>query len=104
MAAGLSYGPARRAAGCVASSSPGDQLRTTDDRRPQFRPGSARAGYPVPEPPSGLNGHGHAAAELFATELARGEIPGIRRIRREMHLGQPRAQQVREYLAELART
>jgi hypothetical protein len=59
-------------------------------------------GTPVPEPPSGLNGHGHAAADLFAAELARGEVPGIRRIRREMHLGQPRAQQVREYLAGLA--
>jgi hypothetical protein len=57
---------------------------------------------PIPEPPAGLNGHGHAAAELFAAELSRGEVPGIRRIRKGMHLGQPRAQQVREYLAALA--
>ncbi|HUY52679.1 MAG TPA: hypothetical protein VMV92_44425 [Streptosporangiaceae bacterium] len=57
----------------------------------------------VPEPPAGLNGHGHAAAEMFAGELSRGEVPGIRRIRREMHLGQPRAQEVRGYLSSLAR-
>ena len=57
---------------------------------------------PIPEPPAGLNGHGHAAAELFAAELSRGKVPGIRRIRKVMHLGQPRAQRVREYLAALA--
>jgi hypothetical protein len=34
----------------------------------------------------------------------REEVPGIRRIRREMHVGQPRAPEVRTYLAELART
>jgi hypothetical protein len=56
---------------------------------------------PVPEPPAGLNGHGYAAAQRYAAELARGEIPGIRRIRRDLHVGQPRAQQVREYLAAL---
>jgi Protein of unknown function (DUF2637) len=34
--------------------------------------------------------------------LARGEVSGIRRIRKEMHLGQPRAHQVREHLTALA--
>jgi len=58
----------------------------------------------VPGPPAALNGHGEAAAELFAGDLAEGRVPGVRRIRREMHLGQPRAQQVREYLAGLAGT
>ena len=57
----------------------------------------------VPAPPAGLNGHGREAAERFAEELARGEVPGVRRIRRALKVGQPRAQQVREYLAgELA--
>jgi hypothetical protein len=55
----------------------------------------------VPEPPAALNGHGHAAAQRYAAELARGQIPGIRRIRRDLHVGQPRAQQVRAYLAVL---
>jgi hypothetical protein len=58
-------------------------------------------GTPVPVPPAGLNGHGHAAAELFAADLAAGKVPGVRRVRREMHLGQPRAQKVREYLTGL---
>jgi hypothetical protein len=58
----------------------------------------------VPGPPAGLNGHGHAAAKRYAAELARGEVPGVRRIRREMHVGQPRAQEVRDYLARLTCT
>jgi Protein of unknown function (DUF2637) len=55
----------------------------------------------VPEPPAGLNGHGHQAAGLFAADLARGEVPSVRRVRREMHLGQPRAQEVHRYLTDL---
>lgn len=71
------------------------------------RRGPAR--HPVPpkpralsEPPAALNGHAAQAAELFAADVARSEIPGIRRIRREMHVGQPRAQEIREYLTGLA--
>ncbi len=51
-----------------------------------------------------LNGHAHQAAELFAAELAEGKVPAIRRIRSEMHVRQPRAQQVRDYLAQITRT
>ena len=51
-----------------------------------------------------LNGHAAAAVELFAAELERGEIPSVRRVRREMHLGQPKAQQVQSYLRTLTRT
>jgi len=54
------------------------------------------------------SGNGHAAPEggakaarLYAVELAAGEVPSVRRIRREMHVGQPRAQEVRAYLAAL---
>jgi hypothetical protein len=60
------------------------------------------AGTAVPEPPAALNGHGYAAAELFAADLAAGTVPGIRRIRKEMQVGQPRAQQIRDYLSELS--
>jgi hypothetical protein len=45
---------------------------------------------------------GKEAAEKFSAGLANGEIPSVRRVRREMHLGQPRAQQVQAYLAALA--
>src|SRR5258708_7677891 len=57
---------------------------------------------PVLVPPAALNGYGRQAAELFAAELAAGQVPSIRRIRREMRVGQPRAQQVRGHLAALA--
>jgi hypothetical protein len=53
------------------------------------------------------NGHGapeggREAAEKYAARLSRGELPSIRQVQREMHLGQPRAQQVRSYLELLA--
>ena len=53
-----------------------------------------------------LNGSGlhPAEAEPFAAELARGEVPAIRRIRAELHVGQPRAQEIQARLAALART
>lgn len=41
------------------------------------------------------------AAEVFATELVAGRVPSIRAIRTHLHVGQPRAQQVRSYLAAL---
>ena len=50
-----------------------------------------------------MNCHGHKAVELFADDLVAGTVPGVRRIRKEMHLGQPRAPQVRDYLTELTR-
>jgi hypothetical protein len=37
-----------------------------------------------------LNGHADRAAELFAEDLARSEVPGIRRIRKEMKVGRPK--------------
>jgi hypothetical protein len=53
-----------------------------------------------------LNGSGLHPAEVqpFAGELARGEVPSLRRIRAELHVGQPKAQEVQGRLAALART
>lgn len=53
-----------------------------------------------------LNGSGlhPAEAEPFAEELARGKVPGIRRIPAELHVGQPKAQEIQARLAVLART
>ena len=53
-----------------------------------------------------LNGSGlHPdEAQPFADELARGEVPSIRRIRTELHVGQPKAQEIQARLAALART
>jgi hypothetical protein len=44
------------------------------------------------------------AAELFAEQLAADRVPSIRAIRAQLHVGQPRAQRLREYLATAART
>jgi hypothetical protein len=70
-----------------------------------------RSGVRVPESVpgpdtdwSGLNGHREAAAELFAADIEAGQVPGIRRIRAELHVGQPIAQQVQAYLRTLTRT
>ena len=41
------------------------------------------------------------AADVFAAELAAGRVPSVRAIRSHLHVGQPRAQQVRSYLAAL---
>jgi Protein of unknown function (DUF2637) len=57
----------------------------------------------VPGVPAGLNGHDPDLA-AFAGDLARGEVPTIRRIRAELHVGQPRAQEIRARLAALTRT
>ena len=42
------------------------------------------------------------AAEEFAADVAAGHMPSIRTIRARLHVGQPRAQLVRAYLATLA--
>jgi hypothetical protein len=38
---------------------------------------------------------------MFADDLAEGSVPGIKRIRDGMRVGQPRAQQIQAYLATL---
>ena len=58
----------------------------------------------VPDVPAGLNGHGHAAAELFAADLDAGRVPGIRAIRSGLHVGQDKASQVQAYLRGLIST
>lgn len=84
-------------------------LMTARDR-PQI--GNAVADFgtaPVTAPAALANGHsapegGREAAETFAADLAGGTVPSVRAIRREMHVGQPRAQEVHAYLTALART
>jgi hypothetical protein len=39
------------------------------------------------------------AAEVFAEQLAADRVPSVREIRAQLHVGQPRAQRVRKYLA-----
>jgi hypothetical protein len=58
----------------------------------------------APDVPAVLNGHAHAAAELFAADLDAGQVPGIRAIRSGLHVGQDKAAQVQAYLRSLTRT
>jgi len=52
-------------------------------------PGSESAADPFQE----------QAAELFAEQLAPDRVPSIRAIRAQLHVGQPRAQRLRDHLA-----
>jgi hypothetical protein len=45
---------------------------------------------------------GQRAVAVFAEELAADRVPSIRAIRAELHVGQPRAQRLRAYLAAVA--
>jgi hypothetical protein len=42
------------------------------------------------------------AAQVFAADLAANRLPSVRVIRARLHIGQPRAQRVRNYLATLS--
>jgi hypothetical protein len=42
-------------------------------------------------------------AEVFADQLAADRLPSVRAIRAQLHVGQPRAQRLRDYLAAAAR-
>ncbi len=71
-----------------------------------IRPSPA-PGPDAPHPPALSNGHivaegGKEAAERYAAGLARGDLPSLRQVQRQMHLGQPRAREVRSYLDVLA--
>lgn len=52
-------------------------------------PGSWRDADPLQE----------RAAELFARQLAADRIPSVRAIRAQLHVGQSRAQRLRDYLS-----
>ena len=58
----------------------------------------------VPGPAAALNGHAEQAVQLFADDLAAGQVPGIRAIRSGLSVGQDKAQQVQAYLRGLTRT
>lgn len=57
---------------------------------------------PVPAVPVDPDPHQVAAASVFAEQIEAGDVPSIRKIRKALKIGQPRAQAVREYLAYLA--
>jgi hypothetical protein len=62
-------------------------------RGSQAVPGGAPGSADVPDPLQ------EQAAQVFAGHLAADRIPSIRAIRAQLHVGQPRAQRLRDYLA-----
>ena len=108
LACNVGYGVAHGWPGALLSGWPAvafvvaAEVAITMTRRQPSRDQAPAPDTAVPEVPASLNGHAEKAAELFAADLAAGQVPGIRRIRQQMHCGQPRAQEVRTYLAGLA--
>jgi hypothetical protein len=92
VAHGLGHGLIGAAvAGCRA----GRLLRAAHDGHPEFSaaPRSAPGSTGVPDPLQ------EEAAEVFADQLAADRVPSVRAIRTQLHVGQPRAQRLRDYLA-----
>jgi hypothetical protein len=56
-------------------------------------------GTPVPAVPADVDVHLTRARQVFADDLARGEMPSIRQLKRGLRIGQPRAKEVRAYLS-----
>jgi hypothetical protein len=65
-------------------------------------PAQVPEGETIPVPGSEWDRLRSRAAEEFAEDVAAGRTPSIRAIRARLHVGQVRAQQVREYLAALS--
>ena len=109
LACNVGYGVAHGWPGALLSGWPAvafvvaaETAITMTRQRPSGPATAPETGTAIPEVPASLNGHAERARELFAAEVAAGQAPGVRRIRKELKVGQPRAQQVREYLAVLA--
>jgi hypothetical protein len=74
-----------------------------DPETPAAGPSTAGPGVPGTVPAAAAaNGQPHPdATRVFAADIAAGKVPGIRRIRAELHCGQGRAQEVQAYLTAL---
>ena len=95
VAHGLGHGACRCGGGRVAGGRAGrlPELLMMVIRGSQAAPGGSAGSAGGPDP------LGEHVAEIFAGQLAANRIPSIRAIRAQLHVGQPRAQRLREYLA-----
>ena len=93
----------------AADAAPAAAGTAVPERAPRPAPGTAprvRPPLPAPAPartrevPAPVT---DAAAEVhFAADLAAGELPSVRRIKAELHVGQDRAQAIRAHLSGVA--
>jgi hypothetical protein len=104
VAHGLGHGPAGAAvAAWPAIALVGSyELFMTIIRGARQRDDQVSGAEYVPEAAAGTDPLRAQAAEVFAADVAAGRVPSIRAIRSRLRVGQPRAQQVRAYLAALA--
>jgi hypothetical protein len=98
IAAGLAYGPV----GAIVAAWPAPALVISYELLMLVIRSAASPVPGVPVQVPSLNGYGPEAERVFAADLAAGKVPGIRRIRSALHVGQDRAQQVQAYLADVA--
>jgi len=112
VAAGLHFGPV----GAVVAAWPALALVGSYELLMLIIRSGARAEQPetvaapgAPEPVTDpnavraqLNGHAAKAERLFAADVTAGKVPGVRRIMREMHVGDARARLVQQYLEHVA--
>ena len=96
VAHGLGHGPGRRGGGRVAGGRAGRLVRIAHDGYPRFAGGTRMPRPTRRDDPDPL---GEQAAEIFAEQLATDRVPSVRAIRAQLHVGQPRAQRLRDYLA-----
>jgi hypothetical protein len=95
VAHGLGHGPA----GSVVAAWPAVALIGSYEllmmvmRSSQAAPGGIAKSACNPDP------LGEQAAEIFADQMVGDRVPSIRAIRAQLHVGQPRAQRLRDYLA-----
>jgi hypothetical protein len=95
VAHGLGHGPAAAAVAAwpaVALVGSYELLRMVI-RGSQAAPSGMCGSMDIPDP------LGEQAAEIFADQLAADRVPSIRAIRAQSHVGQPRAQRLRDFLA-----
>ena len=108
LAANVAHGLGRGPAGAAVAAWPAvalagsSELFMTIIRGARPPDGSVSGAERVPGAVSGTDRLRVQAAGVFAADMAAGRVPSIRAIRSRLRVGQPRAQQVRAYLAALA--
>jgi hypothetical protein len=99
LAANVAHGLGHGAVGAAVAAWPAValvgsyELLMTVIRSSQAVPSGGSGSEGIPDPLQ------EQAAEVFADHLAADRVPSIRAIRAQLHVGQPRARRLRDYLA-----
>jgi hypothetical protein len=99
LAANVAYGLGHGLVGAAVSAWPAVALVGSYELLMMVIHGSQSAPQPMSATTAILDPLCPAAAHAFADDLVADRIPSIRAIRSRLHVGQPRAQRLRDYLA-----